>query len=83
MQYILVSIWKTLISYNLRCKLIKNLSLLGLCENSLNWFKSYLHQRKQKTKANNNLSTEKMITYGVPQGSVLGVGCVVWHAYQL
>ena len=53
-------------------KLIRKLSLLGLSENSISWFKSYLHQRKQKTIANNTLSTEKTITYGVPQGSVLG-----------
>ena len=53
-------------------KLLHKLSLFGLSENSLIWFKSYLHLRTQKTIANNYLSSEKTITYGVPQGSVLG-----------
>ena len=53
-------------------KLLHKLSLFGLSRNSIDWFKSYLTKREQKTIANNTLSSSKPITYGVPQGSVCG-----------
>ena len=38
----------------------------------LKWVKSYLSNRHQKVKIDNNLSNALPILYGVPQGSVLG-----------
>ena len=38
----------------------------------IEWFKSYLNDRTQKTKVNGSASEKIGITYGVPQGSVLG-----------
>ena len=52
--------------------LLNKLQVLGLDQNSILWFKSYLHNRTQKTIINNETSSEKNITYGVPQGSILG-----------
>ena len=39
---------------------------------ALNWFVSYLSDRRQRVKCNNVLSDEIKVEYGVPQGSVLG-----------
>ena len=39
---------------------------------TFDWFQSYLKNRKQQTSTNNTLSNETMISYGVPQGSVIG-----------
>ena len=36
------------------------------------WFQSFLEDRKQFTSVQGNKSAEKLIKYGVPQGSVLG-----------
>ena len=52
--------------------MLKKLSGLGLSNNTCNWFKSYLTDRKQCTIANDCISTYKPVVYGVPQGSVLG-----------
>lgn len=38
----------------------------------VNWFNSYLSDRKQVVLINDHLSSEKPILTGVPQGSVLG-----------
>ena len=40
--------------------------------NILNWFRSYFDHRKQFVFLDNNKSQTKVITCGVPQGSVLG-----------
>ena len=52
--------------------LLNKLKHLGLDQNSINWFQSYLQNRTQRTVINNEISSEQNITYGVPQGSVLG-----------
>lgn len=52
--------------------LVRKLDLIGIRGKSLEWAKDYLTNRKQKTKANNTISSEREISYGVPQGSVLG-----------
>ena len=44
----------------------------GLKDTVLKWFTSYLSSRKQMVMVNNVVSTEKVLQYGVPQGSVLG-----------
>ena len=45
----------------------------GLDDNSLNWFKSYLINRQQKTSINDTLSRSLPVSVGVPQGSILGL----------
>ena len=52
--------------------LLRKLSEIGLCENSLQWFRSYITDRKQRTCCGNELSDELPVTHGVPQGSILG-----------
>jgi hypothetical protein len=45
---------------------------LGITGVALEWFKSYLHDRTQKVHINGTYSTSHTLSYGVPQGSVLG-----------
>ena len=52
--------------------LLKKMSHYGIRGNLFDWFKSYLSNRMQQTCVSNNLSTNKTIELGVPQGSVLG-----------
>ena len=52
--------------------LLKKLEKYGIKGNILNWFKSYLSCRKQYVLYNNCKSDIKLITHGVPQGSILG-----------
>ena len=44
----------------------------GVTGNALLWFKSYLDSRSYKIKINNTLSKLQYLSYGVPQGSILG-----------
>ncbi len=52
--------------------LLYKLEHYGIRGEPLEWFKSYLTNRKQFTVVNNQQSSTKNIKYGVPQGSVLG-----------
>ncbi|XP_067622537.1 probable RNA-directed DNA polymerase from transposon BS isoform X1 [Eurosta solidaginis] len=51
--------------------LIRKLYKIGIRNIALNWFKSYLSGRKQKTVIRNKISPEVDIEIGLPQGSVL------------
>ena len=61
----------------------KKLQEFNIRDNALNWFKSYLENRKQVVEItyidnktgiiNNKLASEKPIKYGVPRGSTLGL----------
>ena len=52
--------------------LLNKLEHCGIRGIALDWFKSYLTNRKQFTQIGGTSSTLKEITCGVPQGSVLG-----------
>ena len=52
--------------------LLSKLSAYGLSGNSLQWFRSYITDRKQRTSFGNEMSNELPVTHGVPQGSILG-----------
>ena len=47
-------------------------SFLGISDLALDWFRSYLSNRSQKVLFNNSYSESKILTHGVPQGSVDG-----------
>ena len=44
----------------------------GICGTVLNWFRSYLSNRTQLVRIQEVDSSDKILLYGVPQGSVLG-----------
>ena len=52
--------------------LLSKLECMGVTGIELQWFKSYLSNRRIRTSVNNELSEERFITKGVPQGSLLG-----------
>jgi len=52
--------------------LINKLNFYGIRGIALDWFRSYLTNRKQSVKIKNTISALKLITCGVPQGSILG-----------
>ena len=52
--------------------LLKKLDHYGIRGTALNWFKSYLSNRKQYVFHNGESSHHQNIVSGVPQGSVLG-----------
>ena len=54
------------------CLLLKKLHLYGIKDGELEWFNSYLSDRKQFVKCNNVISEPRVLSVGVPQGSVLG-----------
>ena len=52
--------------------LIKKMTFLGFSEETTNWFKSYLTNRKFIVHINNSFSEPGNLLCGVPQGSTLG-----------
>ena len=52
--------------------LLYKLAKYGIQDKALNWFRSYLQNRKQHVKCNGNLSKCTNINTGIPQGSILG-----------
>ena len=48
------------------------LKSVGLDDNSLNWFESYLSSRQQVTSIDNTLFSSLPVSVGVPQGSISG-----------
>ena len=52
--------------------LLKKLSIYGVGNSSVGWFRSYLSERRQFVKLGKTISTQLPVIQGVPQGSVLG-----------
>ena len=52
--------------------LLFKLEKLGIRGTSLDWFKSYLSDRRQAVCVNGQISSFRELSFGVPQGSVLG-----------
>jgi len=52
--------------------MIHNLKEIGITSSALNWFISYLKDRKHRISINNNYSEWLNVVSGVPQGSILG-----------
>ena len=52
--------------------LLKKLEHYGIRGVALEWFRNYLHDRKQCVSYNGEISSQQDVTCGVPQGSVLG-----------
>lgn len=52
--------------------LISKLELLGVRGIALEIFKDYLRNRTQRVKISTHLSDEEVVSFGVPQGSILG-----------
>lgn len=53
-------------------KLLTRMERLGVRGTALEMFKDYLKNRSQLVKIGDHLSEEETVTYGVPQGSILG-----------
>ena len=51
---------------------LKKLGIYGATESTVNWFKSYLSERKQYVQISNYASSVLPISDGIPQGSNLG-----------
>ena len=52
--------------------LLAKIQFYGIKGNTLKWFRSYLTNRNQIVKLNNEQSDKQMVMTGVPQGSILG-----------
>ena len=52
--------------------LLYKLKSVGLSEDTVNWFQTYLTNRKQRTSVGDTLPVAAPLTVGVPQGSILG-----------
>ena len=51
--------------------LLSKLEIYGIRDEALQWFKTYLTQRRQQVYVNNSKSDIGGVLYGVPQGSIL------------
>ena len=52
--------------------LLEKLKLYQCCGKTLEWFTSYLNERKQMVNFKNNISDPELVKSGIPQGSILG-----------
>ncbi len=53
--------------------LLNKMRSAGLSTKCVKWFDSYLKNRCQATKVNNEMSSVGRVRYGIPQGSILGL----------
>merc|ERR1712121_274177 len=60
--------------------LLKKMKIYNYHDSTIKWFKSYLEDRKMKTKVRNTSSEEEnMQPYGTTQGSVLGAILIILY----
>ena len=52
--------------------LLKKLRAVGTSKEAIEWFRSYLTGRKQSVRIGCETSEPRLVSYGVPQGSILG-----------
>ena len=52
--------------------LLKKLEVYGLSTQTLQWFTSYLRNRRQLVKLGDQQSNVATVSHGIPQGSILG-----------
>ena len=65
------------------CLLLDDLSHFGIDGTVLNWFKSYLHDRKFKVVTNDSVSDAQSLSFSVPQGSILGPYLYIIYSIEL
>ena len=63
--------------------LLEKLKMYGFSDNSLGWMKSYLENRRHTVNCNNITSKETTVSYGVPQGSILGPSLFIIYVNDL
>ena len=74
-KYILLIMWDLSAAFDTvdhEILLWRLFCMLGISGSALQWFRSYLTDRKQKVVVNDVFSKATSLTCGVPQGSVLG-----------
>ena len=64
-------------------KLLHKLHKYGITENILQWFSSYMDNRKQRVKLCNTFSSYTDVTSGVPQGPCIGPILVILYVNYL
>ena len=56
--------------------LLKKLRAMGVCKEVMEWFRSYLAGRSQAVRIDCETSDPRLVSHGVPQGSILGTALI-------